>query len=356
VTQPRLGPYTDVERIASGGQATVYRAVDPETGDTVAVKVLHPHLVEQIDFVQRFEREARMAAAVVHPNVARIYDVGQDGDTHFITLEYLPRDLNELIEAEGALPVSRAIELGSQIASGLAAAHEQGIVHRDIKPQNILLDDDGTAKVTDFGISRAIFLSTMTRTGALMGSPAYMAPEQWEGRADHRSDIYSLGILLYQLVTGEVPFESQESPLHLGSMHRDDPLPVERLRELDLPDRLVRVIEGCTAKDPDERFQSAGAVAEALGAGVVDLPEPTRIALPGAPKTGPPFVRAAAAGLGISAIAAAIAVPLIVFTGGDSSTPIAETVQFDLPVTTIESVVALEFTPEHRAAQVSKLN
>lgn len=161
MTQPQFGRYVDAERIASGSQATVYPALDSGLGRTVAIKVMHPHLAERQNFVERFEREARMAAAIDHPNVARIYEIGSDNETHFIALEYLPNDLKGLIQENGRLPVDQVIDLGIQIASGLAAAHEQGIVHRDIKPENILIDDEGNAKVTDFGIARANFLDTI---------------------------------------------------------------------------------------------------------------------------------------------------------------------------------------------------
>ena len=161
MTQPQFGRYVDTERIASFSQATVYRALDSGLGRTVAIKVMHLHLAERQNFVERFEREACMAAAIDHPNVARIYEIGSDNETHFIALEYLPNDLKGLIQKNRRLPVDQVIDLGIQIASGLAAAHEQGIVHRDIKPENILIDIEGNAKVTDFGIARANFLDTI---------------------------------------------------------------------------------------------------------------------------------------------------------------------------------------------------
>ena len=328
-----------------------------------------------------------MALAVEHPNVAKVYEIGQDEDSHYIALEYLPNDLKGLVEDEGQLTVERVLELGGQIASGLAAAHEQGIVHRDIKPENILIDDEGNAKVTDFGIARAIFLSTMTRTGAFMGSPAYMSPEQWEGKADERSDIYSLGILLYQLIVGSIPFESQESPMHLGAMHREEPFPIENIRELDIPDYLFLVIEGCVAKDPDERFQTAEAVAEALRGGIIDLPDqlpapeptviveptvepepipedepsvsldpiappqPTGLTVQGALRTSNEFARRNPIALTSGLIAVALITLIFLVTQGGSTTADSAPVQFELPSTSSETVIALEFEPDSRDAQ-----
>ena len=213
--QRRIGRYRVLEHIASGGQAAVYRAWDSETGRVVALKVMHSFMAHDTGFLERFQREARMAASLDHPNVIRVYEVGHDGDTHYISMEYLPESLHHIIEAEGHLTPERATHILYQVCAGLQRAHEQGIVHRDIKPQNILLAPDGTMKVTDFGIARAADLSGMTRTGSIMGTPHYMSPEQASGEpADIRSDIYALGIMFYQMLSGELPFTA-DTPLAL---------------------------------------------------------------------------------------------------------------------------------------------
>ena len=157
--QRRIGRYQILEEIASGGQATVYRAWDTSTGQVVALKVMHPHLAGDASYLERFRREAQLAASVRHPNVVRIFEVGTEGDTQFISMEYLPLTVHDLIQAQGSLPIERAVDIGYQIALALESADQRGIVHRDIKPQNILLAPDGTVKVSDFGIARATNLS-----------------------------------------------------------------------------------------------------------------------------------------------------------------------------------------------------
>ena len=231
----QIGPYQILEEIASGGQGTVYRAFDPDTGQIVALKVLHRFLSSDSDYVERFRREASLASSIDHPNVVKIFEVGQDGDQHFMALEFLPESLARLVEGGGQMRLDRATEFGIQIADGLAEAHALGIVHRDIKPQNILIGADGVAKVTDFGIARSDVMTSMTATGAVMGSPHYMSPEQSRGEdVDRRSDVYSLGCMLYQMVTGELPFKGI-TPLAVIRQQIDaEPTPVRELRA-DLP-------------------------------------------------------------------------------------------------------------------------
>ena len=227
--EQRLGRYRILEEIASGSQGAVYRAFDPDSGQIVAVKVLHPSLTGNHDYLERFRREASLASSIDHPNVVKIFEVGADGDRHFITLEFLPESLSRVIEGAGALPVERAAAFGIQIAQGLAAAHALGIVHRDVKPQNVLIGPDGVAKLTDFGIARGELLPTMTATGSTMGTPHYMSPEQARGeRADERSDLYSLGCVLYQMLAGEVPFKGKHAagggpPAHRGASETGAP-------------------------------------------------------------------------------------------------------------------------------------
>ncbi|MEE8442605.1 MAG: carboxypeptidase regulatory-like domain-containing protein, partial [Dehalococcoidia bacterium] len=262
--QRKIGRYQVLEEIASGGQATVYRVWDTQTGQVLALKVMHPHLAKDVSYVERFQREAQLAASINHPNVIRTYEVGQADGSHFMALEFLPLSLHDLIQAQGRMPLDRAVDITHQVALALEAAREKGIVHRDIKPQNILIGPEGTVKVTDFGIGRATDLSTMTRTGAVMGTPHYMSPEQAQGlRVDIRSDIYSLGISLYQMLTGEVPFNA-DTPWQVIRQHIDSkPTPVRRKRP-DVPRAVALVVERCLSKDLDRRYSTPLELAQAL--------------------------------------------------------------------------------------------
>ena len=262
--EQRIGRYQILDEIASGGQGSVFRAWDTETGQTLALKLLHPHMASDTEYLERFRREARLAASIEHPNVIRVFEVGQDGDHHFISMEYLPNGVQNLIEAQGALPIDRAVDICLQSALALQSAHDHGIVHRDIKPQNILLASDGTAKVSDFGIARAEALTTMTATGALMGTPHYMSPEQARGqRADIRSDIYSLGVVLHQMLTGQVPFDA-DTPLAVLEMHREATPPKVRETRSEVPRTIESIVGRCLEKDPSERYQTPQELAQAL--------------------------------------------------------------------------------------------
>ena len=170
--QQTIGRYQVLEEIVSGGQGTVYRAWDTANGTVVALKVLHPHLASDLGVLERFRREAQLAAAVVHPNITTIYEIGEDGNRHFIAMEYLPDSIHNVIQSVGKLPIERAVDICYQAAMALEAASRRGIIHRDIKPQNLLLAPDSTVKVTDFGIARATAMTTMTQTGALMVATA----------------------------------------------------------------------------------------------------------------------------------------------------------------------------------------
>ena len=263
-SQRRIGRYQVLEEIASGGQGTVYRAWDTDSGRVVALKVLHPHLSSDAGVLERFRREAQLAAAVAHPNITTIYEVGHAGNLFFIAMEFLPLSIHNLIESQGSLPVERAADICYQAALALQAASSRGIIHRDIKPQNLLLAPDGSVKVTDFGIARATALSTMTRTGALMGTPHYMSPEQSRGqRVDVRSDIYSLGVVLYQMLSGQLPFEAS-TPFEVMRQHIEDrPTPVRRLRS-QVPAALERIVQRCLEKSPERRYRTPVDLAQAL--------------------------------------------------------------------------------------------
>ena len=263
MSQQRISKYQVLEEIASGGQATVYRVWDTQTGSILALKVMHPHLTRDTSYVERFKREAAIASALDHPNITRVFEIGQEGDTHFMSMAFLPLSLHYLIQSQGKLPVDRAVHIAYQICQGMQIAHEHKTFHRDIKPQNILLAPDGTPKITDFGIARAADLSTMTRTGMVMGTPHYMSPEQADGRADIRSDIYSMGIVLYQMLTGDLPF-SGETPWEIIRLHREvKPTPLRRVMP-GLPRGLDTVVARCLEKDPNRRYQTPALMAQAL--------------------------------------------------------------------------------------------
>jgi eukaryotic-like serine/threonine-protein kinase len=245
------------EVVGSGGMASVYRAHDRLLERPVALKILHEHYVRDEEAVERFQREARSAAQLAHPNIVTVIDRGEDDGRPYIVFEYVVgENLKQLVTREGALPIGTAIDLGIQIAQALEAAHERGVVHRDIKPQNVLLGEEGRAKVTDFGIARARGTEGLTLTGTIMGTSDYIAPEQAKGEpAGEASDIYSLGVVLYELLTGRVPYEG-ESPVAVAMRHVHDPVPSVRSRRPEVPPRLDACVRRALAKEPRDRFAS----------------------------------------------------------------------------------------------------
>ena len=254
------GRYRILRRLGSGGMANVYLAEDEELGRRVAIKILNDRHASDDSFVERFRREAKNAAGLSHPNIVSIYDRGEAEGTYYIAMEYLEgRSLKDRIVAEGPLPIPAAIEATRQILRALGFAHRGGIVHRDVKPHNVLLAQDSAErryKVTDFGISRTS-ASQMTEAGSIVGTAQYLSPEQARGApVDQRSDIYSVGIVLYELLTGQLPFTG-ETPLEIAMKHLSEiPKPPSALRPEISPD-LDMVVLRALAKDPDERFDSA---------------------------------------------------------------------------------------------------
>ncbi len=263
MSKQSVGRYQILGEIASGNQGTVYRAFDPRNQRLVAIKVLHASLRGDASYIERFHREATLAASIDHPNVVKILDVGRDDEKHYLTLEFLPENLNTLIES-GTLPVANAAAIALGIAEGLGAMHALGIVHRDLKPQNVLFSQDGTPKVTDFGIARSSALPTMTATGVLMGTPYYMSPEQAEGMvADARSDVYALGCVLYQMLSGEVPFTG-DTPLTVLRKHVEQQArPISTVRQ-DTPKALANVVDFAMSKVPADRYLDGAAMAWAI--------------------------------------------------------------------------------------------
>jgi serine/threonine protein kinase len=262
----KLGKYKIVEEVGRGGFAAVYKAVDTTLKRTVALKCLAPHLLWDPTFVQRFQREAEVAANLDHPNIVTIYEVSQTEGVYFIAMQFLEgRTLSQILEAEGPLPVSRVQAIIEQIASALDYAHARGFVHRDIKPSNIIVADDGRVTLTDFGLVKAGEGTKLSATGVVFGTPEYMSPEQAEGMEDldARSDVYSLGVAIYEMLTGKVPFGGT-TPLSVMRGHADRP--PRRPSEInpDVSPAVEAVLLKALAKKREERYQSAGEIAAAL--------------------------------------------------------------------------------------------
>jgi serine/threonine-protein kinase len=323
------GRYRLESKIGSGGMSTVYLARDETLERSVAVKVLHGEISDQPDQLERFRREARAVAQVSHPNVVAVIDAGEDGGHPYIVFEYVEGEtLKHRIDRLGRLPVDEAVAYAIEIGRGLAAAHARRLVHRDVKPQNVLIDSDGRAKVTDFGIARSLESDGLTKTGRVLGTTDYVSPEQAMGQGvDARSDIYSLGVLLFEMLTGKVPFEA-ETLVGVAMKHVNEPLPNVQKRRPEVSSALAAVIERSTAKEPKKRYPDMGAmladlesaleveVARAGGAHgeattVIDSVPRRRRLLTGR--------NVSIAGIALVALAAIAAVVIVVVTGGDDN-------------------------------------
>src|SRR3974390_3134045 len=290
--------------IARGGMAEVYRAHDRLLDRPVALKVLFPELSVDRSFIERFKREAQAAAKLSHPNIVPVFDWGEDAGTSFIVMEFIDgRPLSSILRSAGPLSAERTADIGAHVAAALGFAHKHLVVHRDVKPGNVLITDDGQVKVTDFGIARAINTEeSLTQTGAVMGTATYFSPEQAEGiGVDARSDIYSLGVVLCEMVTGRPPFLG-ESPVAVASKHVRDSPPAPRELNPSIPATFEAIILKSMAKSPDHWYQTA----EDLRADLLRFTEGRRV-LAG---DDPPSLMAAAAGT--STIAA--------YLGADDST------------------------------------
>ena len=309
------GRYRIVRKLGSGGMANVYLAEDQELGRRVAIKILDDRHAADDQFIERFRREAKNAAGLSHPNIVSIYDRGEAEGTYYIAMEFLDgRSLKELIVSRGPTPIRLAIEYTRQILAAIGFAHRHGIVHRDIKPHNVVVDADGRVKVTDFGIARS-GASQMTEVGSIIGTAQYLSPEQARGAAvDQRSDLYSVGVVIYEMLTGTVPFTG-ETPLEIAMKHLSEvPVPPSELRP-EVPHDLDLIVLRALAKDPEDRYASAeemdaelarvagglsvstatanAATAVLAGAGIASAPtivapRPVRVAPPAPPPRVPP--------------------------------------------------------------------
>jgi len=323
------GRYELEELVGTGGMSSVFRARDRVLDRLVALKVLHRQYAGDGEHVERFRREAMTVAGLVHENIVTVIDRGEDDGCPFIVLELVAGEsLKQLVARSGPLPVERALALGIQVARGLAYAHEHGFVHRDVKPQNVLVNGDGRAKVTDFGIARPLEIKHgVTQTGTVLGTPDYIAPEQAQGqRVGEHTDVYSLGVVLFELLTGRVPFPG-ETFVAVAMRHINEPAPrISSLRP-DVPARLDAAVARALAKRPEERFPTMRAFGRELEACLDDLREggaPT-VVLPGAAARRPARGRgrgrrapgaAALLGAGLALGAAALVGALLRGAGG----------------------------------------
>ena len=257
--KPYGGRYELIQKIARGGMAEVFMAKDQLLDRPVALKVLFPELSVNVSFVERFRREAQAAANLSHPNIVSVFDWGEADNTYFIVMELVEGvTLSSLITESGRLDPQKAASIAADVAASLAFAHKHGVIHRDVKPSNVLLTEDGQVKVTDFGIARAATADgDLTQTGAVMGTATYIPPEQAQGLVvDGRSDVYSLGVVLYEMLVGKVPF-SGDSPLAIAYKHVREDAPRPRSLVPDIPEALEAIVLKAMAKDPASRYQSA---------------------------------------------------------------------------------------------------
>ncbi len=259
-----LGPYQILEQIGLGGMATVYKAYQPGMNRLVALKVLPEHYARDPRFVKRFEREAQVVAKLEHRNIIPIYDYGSHDNITYLAMRYLQAGTVKDILAHGALPLNDVAKLLSDISSALDYAHSQGIIHRDVKPSNVLVDKQGNAYLTDFGIAKVLEGTADFTGSSVLGTPTYMAPEQTLGKpATAQSDIYSLGVMLYEMVVGKPPFEA-DTPMAIALMHVHEPLPLPRKIKEEIPEAVELVILKALAKNPKDRFQTANELAQAF--------------------------------------------------------------------------------------------
>jgi eukaryotic-like serine/threonine-protein kinase len=266
------GRYELLELIGRGGMSSVWKADDRLLDRTVAIKVLHEQYTKDEEYVERFRREARSVAQLSHPNIVTVIDRGEEDGRQYIVFECVEgENLKQLIERSGPLPVREAVLLTLQMARALAFAHDRGLIHRDVKPQNVLLNEDGQAKMTDFGIARSVDVEGVTITGTVLGTSEYIAPEQARGqRVDALTDVYSLGVVLYEVLTGGVPFQG-ENFVAIALRHVNEPPPSVLDRRPDCPPRLAMAVERAMAKRPEDRFASMQELVAELEACLAEL-------------------------------------------------------------------------------------
>jgi serine/threonine protein kinase len=266
------GRYEIIEELGKGGMGRVYRVEDKKLEQEVALKLIKPEIAKDKKTIERFRNELKLARNIRHKNVCGMFDLGEERGAHFITMEYVRgEDLRSLIRRIGQLPVGKSLSAAKQICEGLSEAHRLGVVHRDLKSNNIMIDKEGNVRIMDFGIARSLEAKGITGAGVMIGTPEYMSPEQVEGKeVDQRSDIYSLGIILYEMVTGRVPFEG-ETPFIIGVKHKSETPKDPKKINSQLPDDLTQLILKCMEKDKEQRYHDVGQVLKEIKAIEEDL-------------------------------------------------------------------------------------
>jgi serine/threonine protein kinase/tetratricopeptide (TPR) repeat protein len=281
---PELSPgttfarrYQVIEELGRGGMGRVYKVFDTEVRDKLALKLLNPEIAADEQTIDRFRNELKLARTISHRNICRMHDLGREEGAYYITMEYVPgEDLKSFIHRVGALPVGKAVTVAHQVCEGLAEAHRVGVVHRDLKPQNIMIDRDGNARIMDFGIARSVKAKGITGANMMIGTPEYMSPEQVDGKeADARSDIYSLGIVLFEMLTGRLPFEG-DTPLAVAVKQKSEPSPDPARINPQIPEELRRAVLKCLEKSRDKRYQSVEDLGADLAKVEKSLPKTTQ--------------------------------------------------------------------------------
>lgn len=259
------GRYEIIEELGKGGMGKIYRAFDKKIDEEVALKLLKPEIASDEKTIERFKNELKYARKIAHKNVCKMYDLGEEKGTRYITMEYIPgEDLKSMIKMSGQLNTRTAVKIAKHVCEGLAEAHRLGVIHRDLKPQNIMIDREGNARILDFGIARSLKSRGITGQGMVVGTPDYMSPEQAEVKeVDQRSDIYSLGVILYEMVTGQLPFEG-ETPLSIAMKHKTETPRNPRMLNPQITEELSLLIIKCMEKDKEKRCRSAGEVLSEL--------------------------------------------------------------------------------------------
>ena len=270
--------YEIIEEIGKGGMGKVYKAFDKDINENIALKIIRPEIASNALIIARFQNELKMARKVAHRNVCKMYDLGKDGDTKYISMEYVPgEDLKTTIKRMGPLTIGKAISVAKQVCEGLAEAHRLGVIHRDLKPRNIMVDREGNARIMDFGIAISHEVKEITDSRIILGTPHYMSPEQVSGKpTDLRSDIYSLGIIMFEMVTGQVPFDG-DTTISIALKHRNEQPPDPGEINYRIPDDLSHLILKCLEKDKEKRYQSANEVLLDLNKIEDEIPTTERI-------------------------------------------------------------------------------